>query len=52
MFLPLLFFIGLGPQSGGYSGPPEIFGAEARIDQAPAGGCRANNVRSNYHRLV
>ena len=37
MFLPSTFFfifllVGLGPQSGGYGGPPGIFGVGARVD--------------------
>ena len=36
--------VSLGPQSGGYGGPPGIFG-DRGAGHAPAGGCRANNVR-------
>ena len=49
MFLPNTFFfisllVGLGPQSGGYGGPPGIIDVGAKVDQASVGGCRANNV--------
>ena len=47
-FLSFIYLlVGLGPQSGGYGGPPGIFGdRELGMlgSQAPAGGCRANNV--------
>ena len=50
MFLPSTFslfylLVGLGPESGGYSGPPGIFGDRGPGHGPPAGGCRANNVR-------
>ena len=43
-FLNLL--VGLGPQNGGYGGPPGIVGdRELGMHGPPGGGCRANNVR-------
>ena len=45
-FCFFFFFIGLGPQSGGYTGVHHVNLVLGRqMTQASAGGCHANNIR-------